>query len=157
MNLRPIPGHENYLVSDTGRVFKWPKEINPKKDKDGYLQLALWNRGKPTHFKVHRLVALAFLGPNTLQVNHKDGDKTNNHVFNLEYVTVSENISHAYRTGLKSAKGVKNSQALLNDELVLKIRNEFEVEQNVSALSRKFKINRRTLSDVVRRVTWSHV
>ena len=59
--------------------------------------------GPPTVHAIHRLVALAFFGPRLpgYEVNHKDGNKRNNSVDNLEYVTRSENHLHAYRTGLR--------------------------------------------------------
>jgi hypothetical protein len=71
-------------------------------DTKGYpIFCALRESGKRSPIKVHRLVAEAFIGGSDgLQVNHKDGDKKNNAVFNLEYVTASENVLHAVRNGL---------------------------------------------------------
>lgn len=50
---------------------------------------------------VARIIALYFLGPSSLEVNHIDGNKQNNHISNLEFVTKSENMIHAYKTGLR--------------------------------------------------------
>jgi hypothetical protein len=93
-----IEGHPNYFVSSFGRV-KSTMEAKPKilkqQDKEGYRRVNLFGAGKS--FKVHRLVAKAFIH-NTLnkpQVNHIDCVKHNNCVFNLEWVTNDENYLHA--------------------------------------------------------------
>ncbi|KKK95603.1 hypothetical protein LCGC14_2671120, partial [marine sediment metagenome] len=72
----------------------------------GYLRLTISAYNKSLTFTVHALVAWAFLGPRPLkkQINHKDGNKQNNHANNLEYVTARENIRHAVALGL-TARG----------------------------------------------------
>lgn len=66
-----------------------------------------------THKPIHRLIAITFIPnpENKPQVNHKDGNKLNNHVSNLEWVTGSENLKHAYRLGLKQQYGARNPSA----------------------------------------------
>ena len=97
-----------YLVSSKGRVFsKYSNKIlKPDISNCGYLRVDIYKNKKHKKISVHRLVAIAFINnPNNLpEVNHKDGDKTNNSVENLEWVTSSENDYHAYLTGIKSAK-----------------------------------------------------
>ena len=72
----------------------------------GYKKVELVKNGKKKGHKVHRLVAMAFIDnpENKPQVNHIDGNKTNNYVGNLEWVTSSENCIHAYETGLNPNK-----------------------------------------------------
>lgn len=81
----------------------------PSKDAWGYHQVNLSKgiHGKTHRKTVHRLVADAFYDGDhtTLQVNHIDGDKTNNFIGNLEFVTGSENVKHAYRTGIRKPSG----------------------------------------------------
>lgn len=88
----------------TGKYFKYYPEIILKltSDKDGYLCITLHKDGKAKSFKVHRLVAEAFIPnpDNKPTVNHKNGDKTKNYVDNLEWMTNKENTAHARRTGL---------------------------------------------------------
>ena len=74
-------------------------------DKDGYSYVVLYKNKKRKHFKVHRLVAMAFLKnpKNKPEVNHKQGIKSDNRVTELEWNTTSENVQHAYDTGLKTA------------------------------------------------------
>lgn len=115
---RTVSGYENYYeASDQGNVRSVEREIIDKigqkrrlKSKilkpgvcsAGYLNVDLSKNGKVKKHTVHRLVALAFLEPDELreQVNHKDGDKLNNHIENLEWTTPKENIRHAIDTGL---------------------------------------------------------
>lgn len=108
---RDVPGYEGlYQVSDSGLVLGLPKRtssgriIKPHQNADGYLTVCLSKDNQKTTFRVNRLVALAFI-PNPdykLEVNHKDGDKKNNNVSNLEWCNRSENERHAYASGLKS-------------------------------------------------------
>ena len=94
-----------YLVSDKGRVYSNLSKIimRQRVNRNGYSAVGFRINGVIKKNDVHRLVANAFI-PNTLkkeQVNHIDGHKCNNHVDNLEWVTKSENIEHAYLIGLK--------------------------------------------------------
>jgi len=76
--------------------------LTPHKD-TGYLIVNLWKNNKGSGFYVHRLVAQAFIpnNENKPEVNHIDGNKRNNHISNLEWVTSKENTQHAINTGLK--------------------------------------------------------
>lgn len=78
--------------------------------KSGYVQVSLNINGCCANNKVHRLVAIAFIeNPKNLpQVNHKDGNKQNNNVSNLEWCTAIENVQHAEATGLRNSKGQGN-------------------------------------------------
>lgn len=105
---KDIPGYEGlYQVSDCGQIkscerIAWNGHANhvlkerilkSSLDKYGYHIVSLYKDGKSKTYKVHRLVALAFLeGDNTLTVNHIDECKTNNHVSNLEYLTLLDNL-----------------------------------------------------------------
>lgn len=82
------------------------KLLSQRKGSNGYMVLATKCYSKTKTFLVHRLVATAFVpNPNNYpQINHKDGDKTNNHYSNLEWVTQSQNQRHAYANGLQKIK-----------------------------------------------------
>jgi hypothetical protein len=99
----PIPG-TNYSVSTEGRIRndKTNKLKAMDNTSDGYYKVDLYSEGKRETHRVHRLVGQAFiLNPDNLpQINHKDGNKQNNNVENLEWVDNSQNMTHAYRTGL---------------------------------------------------------
>lgn len=97
-----------YMVSSCGRVYSEysNKILKPVVSNCGYLRVNLYHNKNNKKVSVHRLVAIAFIdNPDNLpEVNHKDGDKTNNNVDNLEWVTSSMNDYHAYLIGIKTAK-----------------------------------------------------
>ena len=87
------------MVTTWGRVYNTETKqfLKPYSHYKGYLRVDLSNKDGKKHFKVHRLVAQAFI-PNEEgkpQVNHKDGNKHNNSITNLEWVTNRENCDHA--------------------------------------------------------------
>lgn len=96
---------DNYAVSNYGNIKNVKKGnlLTPCLNKGGYLTCTLCRNGVKKTFRIHRLVALYFIeNPNNLPyVNHKDGNKTNNKVVNLEWCTAKENDEHARKTGLK--------------------------------------------------------
>lgn len=100
---------EQYQVSNTGMVRnKFTGHIlKPQEDNKGYLRVRLSLKDKKVTAKIHRLVAVAFI-PNPEkkpQVNHKDTDKHNNMIDNLEWVTNGENQIHAYQHGKNYVTG----------------------------------------------------
>ena len=100
----PVEGYDGYYeVSNRGEVRTKKKTLRKHAMSNGYFNVSLFKNGKYKAIGIHRLVAIAFIpNPDNLpQVNHKDGNKHNNEVSNLEWATCSENISHAYNTGLK--------------------------------------------------------
>lgn len=135
---KDIPNYEGYQASNFGRIRTYnkithtkihgdrhwanrilkSKETNPKshskhqgKQGTGY-RVDLWENGKPKTFLVARLVAFTFynkdINNHELTVNHKDGNRLNNNIENLEIISIRENIQHAYDTGLNSnAKRIK--------------------------------------------------
>ena len=88
------------------------KILKPKLDKYGYKTIVLSKNGKRHNYTIHRLVAKAFIpNPNNLpQVNHKDGDKLNNNIENLEWCTCKENQKHKWKNGLANYKRNKKGQ-----------------------------------------------
>jgi len=108
---RDIPGFPDYQASDLGRTRSrksgtWQLLRATPHPKTGYLVVSPRVGGRYVTRSVHRLVAAAFLGDaDGRDVNHKNGDKHDNRLQNLEYVCRGENHRHAYRTGLRGPVG----------------------------------------------------
>lgn len=133
--------NDNYAINKKGEIFriKYNDKANKKKyekklplklkfstDKDGYKRVSLSFDGKPKIFYVHRLVATQYLEHEEFknQVNHIDGNKSNNNVENLEWVTQSENRKHCLKylkPNLKNNKLSKKVVQLDMNNNVIKI------------------------------------
>ena len=102
---KDIPGTDGeYKISNYGKVMtvKTRRILSPAIDERGYERVCLFKKDRSRRYKVHRLVAITFI-PNPddkKQVNHKDGNKRNNCVDNLEWVTNEENMHHSRANGL---------------------------------------------------------
>jgi hypothetical protein len=126
---RVIHNFPSYKVDEDGDVYRcsyvdWGNKakyngehkLNPATDRYGYLKVCLCEKGVRRYVTVHRLVAETFIpNPNSLPtVNHKNGNKKDNRVCNLEWVTNKENTHHAFLTGLH--KGCRTSVTLSKDD-----------------------------------------
>lgn len=137
-----IPWAAGYFVYRDGRVqspsgkFLKPQRI----DHRGYM--CVWPNGKKV--RLHRLVATLFVenSAERTEVNHKDGDKSNNSADNLEWVSRTENMRHAMTTGLKRVfQGEKTPNAKLSDAEVAAIKSEYRkgvVGYSCAALAKKY-------------------
>lgn len=104
----------NYIVYDDGRVYSKYKSRFLKPDIAlGYEQYTLVVDGKPIRYKGHKLVAMMFVDGwyDGAIINHKDGNKRNNHYSNLEWCSYTENNKHARDTGLNPLKGESNGRS----------------------------------------------
>jgi len=157
----PIKDFETrYLISDTGKVMSLVTNqliSKNRKTKDGYMKVTLRKDGKAHDFRIHRLVALHFIeNPHNKEtVNHKDGDKTNNHVDNLEWATREEQVQHSYDLGLKKAhRGHTNKNAKLTEEQVKDIRRSYQKHSkgpNSSVqLAKKYGVSHRVILMIVK-------
>ncbi len=111
--MKTIKGYEDYTITRDGTLVSHKggnhKYIKPDITSKGYKKVSIWNNGKRSRVYIHRLVAISYIS-NPLckrQVNHINGNKTDNRVENLEWVTNLENMKHAYVTGLKTYKQLR--------------------------------------------------
>lgn len=153
-----------YQISNYGRVksFQWgkPKIITPRLDLDGYLSCELSIQPmKRRIFGIHRLVAKHFI-PNTEskpQINHKDGIRWNSCISNLEWVTRSENVRHAFDTKMHTVLlGEDNPQAKLTNEQALYIRENPD-DLTGRELAKKFGVGTTTISCIQRGEKYCYV
>ncbi len=97
--MKPHPTQTDYLITEEGDVYsrKFGKLKKMKQRTERYKAINLWNNGKEKAHYVHRLVAETYIpNPDNLpEVNHKDEDKTNNNVANLEWSTHADNVQHS--------------------------------------------------------------
>lgn len=127
-----IENATNYEVSNYGQVRnKNTNKILKQTLINGYFAIGLCiNNNKTTAF-LHRLVAIRFLvcPDETFVVNHKDGVKTNNNVDNLEWISQSENVKHAYRLNLHKPNSINVSQYTLDNVFVREYESLREAER----------------------------
>lgn len=173
---KAVPDYEGiYEISDRGRVrsldrigfrgwsFKG-KVLSPIPHSGGYLCVGLWVDGKGKSCYIHRLVALVFLGPcpEGMQVHHHDGQKTNNNLANLHYVTPAENIRHAFNAGLIEPppppylRGEDHGQSKLTETDIREIRQTYESgEITQRQLAAQYGVDESNISLIVNHESWS--
>lgn len=101
---------------------------------------------------------LTFVGPSNLEVNHKDGNKLNNNLSNLEYCTSKENMSHAKLKGLTpNRKGDKTGMAKLTEDKILEIRELFNQGKTNVYIANKYNVAPNTISTIRHKKTWWYV
>jgi hypothetical protein len=165
MNKSFIKNYENYFVTDDGRVFSTnyhlkniTKEL--KFDYSGkskkYRRVTLSKDNKTKRFLVHRLVAEYFIdkkeGKN--QINHIDGNPDNNNASNLEWVSQSENMKHAFKTGLQKPQ---RNPTKLNKEDVIKIFKLREQGMFYKDIAKKFNIHKDYVKKIISGKYWRDV
>lgn len=160
---RSIAGQEGrYAVSNAGEVMSMnfkgsglPGILKPGNCR-GYHTVEI---GPDKRYTVHRLVAQAFLGPRPagMQINHKNGIKSDNRLENLEYCTQSANMKHAFATGLQSNRGERHSQAKLSEEKVMQIRKLLGLGFKQWEIAELMGVTQPAISMVKNGGRWSHV
>ena len=148
---------EKYEVSTDGHIrnAKTKRVLHEFPGKDQYLRTQFDGKSR----SVHRTIAEAFIpNPNSLpEVNHKDGNKANNSVENLEWCTRNENLRHAYAHGLRTAKGINNARCKLSTNDVAYIKKNYirgDKQYGAKALAAKFGVAHQTICAVVSGQNW---
>ena len=159
-----IPDFPGYQVSNCGRVrnSKTSKILKPYLTR-GYYRVSLYNDSGRKCKLIHRLVAEAFI-PNLHHkpaVNHINGCKTDNNISNLEWVSASENMSHAHSNGLRpklNTQGENNGFAKLTEAQVVEIK-QLLAEGNLKhkTIGSQFNVSRSTVKDIKSGRSWSHI
>lgn len=176
---KTIPSFPDYLVSNFGRVKTKARQIRyvhavtklehfrdtserflkvQYNNRTGYKFHQLYLNQKMYNRPIHSLVADAFLIKNNLNdvVNHKDGNKHNNTVNNLEYCSNEYNHIHATQTGLKP-RGERINTSILNDNCVHAIKWFLAKGVSHRELSQAFRISRPTINMISNNKIWKHI
>ena len=147
-----------YSVTENGEVYSNGVKLNPPKYPHGYIVQKIYDKGKYIRIGVHRMVAECYIDNphNKKMVNHKDGNKANNHVSNLEWVTSHENHIHASLTGLK-AKGESHGFSKLKNEQVVRIKEMLSMKVSQRKIANLFNVCQATIKDINVKRTWAHI
>ena len=164
-----------YSISNLGRVKSLKRVVTHKRCKlsvnekiitncistFGYPFVRMTINNKTKNFKIHRLIAQAFIPnpENKPQVNHINGIKTDNRVENLEWCTHSENMRHALDTKLrvmKNGTGIYNSK--LTDKIVLTAKERYKNEKiSYQKLANEYNVSKSVMMLAVKGINWKHL
>lgn len=162
----PIKDFDEYLISSNGNVKSFKVDSNGKilklrksKQKNYYYKVFLSNNEVKKNLYVHRLVAEAFLPKidNKLEVNHKDGDKTNNCVDNLEWVNHLENITHAYQNSMiPYIQGERHGMHKLTEIEIVEIKQLLSDNKlTQTEIASKYNVCKSTITNIKYNYNWN--
>jgi len=185
---RQIPFAPGYLVTSEGQVISLRRGVRrvlrPRPNSDGYSRAALFIDGERIDLKVHRLVALVFIGSppdDATEVRHADGNRTNNSAENLSWGTHAENMADMaqhYASGIKvrkndnyprgdanpsrrmperMARGERVSSAKLNEKLVREILTRISRGESDLSVARAYGVNDSSIYAIRKNKNWKHI
>lgn len=164
--IRAVPGYPGYFVTEDGEVYSkvhsakaWGKRLSPVPDKDGYPRLEMSIAGDRRKVSVHRLVALAFLGPQPAdkpEIRHDDGNPAHNHYTNLAWSDRLDNMADRKRHG-RNPVGIRNGRAILNEERVRAIKIRIANGDPASAIAVDNNVSVGAIESIASGKNWSHV
>jgi len=181
MEWRPIPSTAGYQASSDGQIKspdvtqtllgrggkEYTRErkgriLSPAKHSAGYRKVGVVTLdGRQSQRTVHSLVMEAFEGPRPagLWINHKNGDKTDNRIENLEYCTASDNQRHAVATGLAPKpplkRGAEQHKARLDEIQVRRVRAYAQLNWPTYKIARFFGVGETTIYNILKRKSWA--
>lgn len=172
---KDFKGYENYYsVSNTGKILskRFNKCLSFGNNGRDYLFVNLYNEDGIKRFYVHRIIALTFLdnNENKTQVNHKDCNKANNNVSNLEWTTPDENISHAVKNKRfytsdyqkeqtsKANRGINSHLTKLKESQVVEIKIDLSKNKYTQKqIADKHGTTRANVGAIKRNKSWKHI
>lgn len=160
---KPAFGFSAYMISSEGRVMNIVKQKGTRPGKilkatnaRGYLSLRLRNNGKYEHAYVHRLVLKSFTADHGVQVNHKNGIRSDNRLENLEWCDAAENLTHACRV-LGKRRGSHHWNTSITESDVLEMRHAHASGESVMSVTRRYDLSHATISRILNGRIWRHV
>lgn len=164
-NIKQIDGFSDYLIHEDGYVMTLKKRVKrlkfghkPTPNGSYYRYVNLWKDGRMYPMTIHRMVAGHFVAnpENKPEVNHKDGDKLNNHYTNLEWTTRKENASHAAALGLYP-RGETQPASKFRESDIIAIRQMHSKGMSISKIYFKYSVRYNTIRKIIKRETWKHI
>lgn len=155
---------QDYMIDKEGHVYSpwrgW-HQMFQHENRCGYQEIMLYtNQQGRKHFKIHRLVLNTFNSRENsekYQVNHKDGNKKNNSLNNLEWCNKSQNISHAYKNNLMTNEGENNPSHKLTNNKVHEICKKLENHQTLQSIADQYGVTKGTIAHIKQRRSWIHI
>ena len=155
----------NYAINEEGTVINintgcalHPNELDRL---HRYRRVHLTINGESCFYSVHRLVMETFRpisNPNEMQVNHIDGDRNNNSLSNLEWVTVKENVKHAFRLGLRiPMRGELNGRSVLTESIVREICEKLCEGRTERSLAKEYGVAHSHIHSIREGHLWGHI
>ena len=171
MGYRSVEFAPGYHITDTGEVlssrkYKHPTPLKQHLNRCGYLTVSISVEGVRKFRTIHRILGLAFIpNPDSKpQINHIDGNKTNNDLTNLEWCTNSENQLHAWSTGLREftpAQAESNKQyrklTYADAEYIRAVHIPRHKEFGIRALARKFNVSKQPIQKILSNLNYKEV
>lgn len=160
-NMGRVRSLDRLVTYNNGRIQKHKgRVLKPGISNSGYEQVVLYNDNGHNKKTVHRLVLEAFkphVNMSDLEVNHIDGDKLNNHLTNLEWVTRRDNMLHAHSTGLINNKGERSATAKLSNADVLEILQRLDTGSSHREIALDYGVSKGCITDINKGLTWKLV
>lgn len=140
---------------ESGLVFGLKGRPFVKRNQCGYVIAKLWG----VEARAHRVIWERVYGPvpDGMEINHINGRKDDNRIKNLEVVSKSGNLRHAFKTGLRRADGENNPCAKLTEADVIDIRQRKEKGESEKSIAARYGVSRSTVYICVKRTTWGNV
>lgn len=160
MQFKEVPDHSNYICYENGTVVnrKTGRVLKEDTTNRGYKRITVSKGNKVTRWSVHRLVALLFIpNPHNYEtVNHISGDKTDNSVSNLEWMSQEQNQAHAKYTGL-CPKGEAVGTNKFKEATIHQVCKLIERGLSRGEIMKATGVSKATFDDIRRRKTWKYV
>ena len=161
----PIPDAPGYHISDQGRLASALKGgwriLRPSANRDGYYSYPVPIGGVRKNSRIHRLVARVFLAEAPTprhEINHRDGNKTNNSALNLEWVTKRVNQRHRFDAfGQAAPHGMQTRVSKLTDAQVVEIRARRATGEYFKDIAKDYGVTTMSVYRVCARLTWRHI
>lgn len=151
--------YDGYYITENSEVFnKYGKKLSPVNNGKGYLILNININGSRKCKAIHRMMAEAFIpNPENLpEVNHKDANRQNNSIANLEWVTHGQNIRHSYDMQNRTSKGSNNANCKIDESIVIEICKHLATGLKASAV-RDLGYSYSLVRKIKNKQNWMHI